>query len=301
MPLPSTSVIIPVYNGAATIAGAVASVFQQTWKDFELLVVDDGSTDDTMAILRDFADPRLRLLTHERNRGVVQAMRTGVAAARGEVIYRLDADDLAHPTRLARQLEFFDAHFHVDVLGCGADVVTEAGYQLCWQPPETHDALVARLLFTMPFPHSTLAIRREVLKRHNYASSFPLGEDYEFLSRLACQREIQMAALPKALTTMRLSPESFSFRQAAGMEAAVRKVHRRLLRRLGLMPSDRELEIHKALADVTLKGTTRSMPEVDLWLQQLLEANEKTRIYARRALKKELQWRRLCCSEGQPA
>ncbi len=101
---PQVSVIIPAYNRADTLAMAVQSVLAQTFHDFEFIIIDDGSADDLAGALTSFDDPRLRLLTHERRRGAAAARNTGFAAARGDYVAFLDADDEWLPTQLAKQL-----------------------------------------------------------------------------------------------------------------------------------------------------------------------------------------------------
>ena len=104
------SVVIPAYNRERYLADAVDSVLAQTFTDFELLIVDDGSRDRTVEIAKSYRDPRIRLVRHERNRGVAAARNTGVAEARGAYVAFLDSDDVAYPDRLARQVAFLDAH-----------------------------------------------------------------------------------------------------------------------------------------------------------------------------------------------
>src|SRR5690348_15078750 len=103
-PMPRVSVIVPVFNRAATIGRAVASVVVQTMADWELIVVDDGSADDPAGALAALSDARLRLLRHERNRGAAAARNTGIAAARAPLIAFLDSDDEWLPEKLARQV-----------------------------------------------------------------------------------------------------------------------------------------------------------------------------------------------------
>ncbi|HXF85238.1 MAG TPA: glycosyltransferase family 2 protein [Anaerolineales bacterium] len=107
---PKVSVIIPTYCGAAHLGEAIQSVLNQTWQDFELIVVNDASPDNTDEVMARFADPRIRYLRHETNRGVALARKTGVMAARGEIIAHLDQDDLYHPDKLRLHVEFLDRH-----------------------------------------------------------------------------------------------------------------------------------------------------------------------------------------------
>ncbi|MFZ5884100.1 MAG: glycosyltransferase family 2 protein [Chloroflexota bacterium] len=107
---PKVSVVIPTYGGAAHLGEAIQSVLNQTWQDFELIVVNDASPDNTDEVMARFTDPRIRYIRHETNRGVALARKTGIMAARGEIIAHLDQDDLYHPDKLRLHVEFLDKH-----------------------------------------------------------------------------------------------------------------------------------------------------------------------------------------------
>src|SRR5258708_7569819 len=114
---PLISVIMPVYNAAPFVREAVESILAQTLGDFELIMIDDASTDGSPEILARFTDPRCRLLTNANNLGAAETKNRGIAEARGEFLAFLDADDVATPQRLARQLEWLRAHPAVGLLG----------------------------------------------------------------------------------------------------------------------------------------------------------------------------------------
>src|SRR4051812_6980517 len=124
MSMPRLSVLLPCRDGARTLGMALASVLAQTFADFEVLLLDDGSTDDSLRITRSFGDSRIRILSDGEHHGLVRRLNQGVRAAAGEYIARMDADDVSFPTRFARQVEFLDAHPRVDLLGCRAVAFT---------------------------------------------------------------------------------------------------------------------------------------------------------------------------------
>lgn len=107
---PKVSVVIPTYGGADYLGDAIRSVLAQTWQDFELVVVNDASPDETDEVVGQFQDPRIRCIRHETNRGVANARKTGVMAARGEIIAHLDQDDFFHPDKLRMHVEYLDSH-----------------------------------------------------------------------------------------------------------------------------------------------------------------------------------------------
>jgi glycosyltransferase involved in cell wall biosynthesis len=111
------TVAIPFYNNAETIRAAVQSVFCQTYTNWELILLDDGSTDNSLSIVQAIRDPRVRVISDGRNRGLVYRLNQAVSLARGELFSRMDADDLMHPERLAKQVEFLRDHPEVDLIG----------------------------------------------------------------------------------------------------------------------------------------------------------------------------------------
>src|ERR1039458_5312287 len=136
---PAVSVIMPVYNGEKFLRTAVDSVLWQTFEDWELVVVDDASTDSTPDILADYRDPRIRVLRNETNRKPAACANRGLAGASGRYIARLDADDVWLPDRLAVQLRYLEAHPEVTLVGSAAHLIDEAGVRFGLHPGGYND------------------------------------------------------------------------------------------------------------------------------------------------------------------
>jgi glycosyltransferase involved in cell wall biosynthesis len=209
---PRVSVITPVYNTAAYVRQAVASILAQTFQDFEYILVNDASTDESGQILEEFAaqDSRIRLLVNPTNLNASGAMNRGLAAARGEFVAVLDADDLAHPERLARQVAYLDAHPEVGVVGAGVTKIDAEGKaSQVWEYPT--DPLIARwhLLYGAPVIHSAACIRRALMEQvkgysltHRYANDFTLYIDLAALT--------QITNLPDQLVSYRVHDRQIS-------------------------------------------------------------------------------------------
>ena len=150
------SVVMPVRDGERFVAEAIGSVLGQTVSDLELIVVDDGSTDSTPALLAGVADPRVRVLTQPPS-GLAPALNAGCAEAAAPVIARMDADDVALPDRLEWQLAFLDAHPDVALLGGGIVLVDEEGREFDREPAAAAPALVDR----NDLVHGTVVMRTE--------------------------------------------------------------------------------------------------------------------------------------------
>ena len=162
---PAISVVTAAYNGARLLPATIDSVLSQTMGDFELIVIDDRSTDDTLAVLRGYDDPRLRIVPLDENIGCVRARNHGVSLARGRHIAALDHDDICHPERFARQLALLDARSDVAIVACATENLEGNRVRPGHLPIPTSPALIRWLLFLRnPIAWSTAMIRGEVAR-----------------------------------------------------------------------------------------------------------------------------------------
>lgn len=190
---PPVSVVMTAYNAESTITAAIRSLLKQSHRDFELIVVDDGSTDGTAREVRRFIDPRIRLLRNEGNLGISRSANRGIAAARAPLIARADADDIALPTRLTRQIRFLDRHPHVLALGTAMRRIDREG-----RPgrvvvlPKTDGELRLLTLWGAPIHNPTAMIRRRAFTEFGleYRTDLAVGEDYDFWVRLLARGPI---------------------------------------------------------------------------------------------------------------
>jgi len=208
---PTVSVIMPAHNAAKWVGRAVESIVRQTLQEWELIVVDDGSTDDTQRILGDLAqkDRRIRVITQPKS-GVIRSLNRAVSLAVGEFVARMDADDESRPERLARQLSFLRANPACGIVGTWSSIyvddrVTERGHS----HPTTNGRAKWALLFDSVFVHSSVMIRRAVFEDCGvYPASFPTPspEDFDLWSRVA--RRWNIANLPDRLLIYRETSNS---------------------------------------------------------------------------------------------
>ena len=183
------SILLPVYNGEQFLKGAIESILSQTFTDFEFIIMDDGSTDGTSAILDHYQrlDDRIHIHHHE-HQGLIASLNRGCHIARGKYLARMDADDVSVSERLDRQVEHLETHPEIGVLGCGVQVIDGDGKKiLTFQFPAEHGVLRFRLCFynALTFAHPAVMMRRELLKRvGGYNPDMVHSEDYELWSRL---------------------------------------------------------------------------------------------------------------------
>lgn len=281
MTSPIVSVLIPTFNRAHYVGAAIASALAQTLRDIEVIVADDGSTDATSDLLRAIGDPRLRVVRHERNRGIPHTRNTALAAARGRYIAWLDSDDIARPTRLAEQVAFLDADPAIAMVGACAgklnpDGTRKGGVRV---PPLTPEMIAAWLLFRSAFQQSSVTGRAEVFERYRYDPDYPVCEDVDMFLRL--QQEHRLANLPRVLIDRRLHPEQSvrHFQDAVGAHKA--QLVRPMLERLGVDADADTLRRHALLGKARFEGAE---VEPDFlrwaqgWLRALQEANARSAV-----------------------
>lgn len=181
---PLVSVIMSMCNSAATVGAAVRSVLQQTLADFELIVIDNGSSDQSGAIVAGFNDPRIRLVREASRSCLAVRLNQAVTLSRGEFIARMDADDICFPDRLSRQAARLREDPRLDLISCGAVVFTSAG-ELVGELPvgRVHQDIVARPFAGFPFPHPTWCGRATWFRDNPYDSSIAYAEDQDLLLR----------------------------------------------------------------------------------------------------------------------
>lgn len=184
---PRLSVILPFRNASATLCLAVRSVLKQSFGDFELLLLDDGSVDGGAALVARLHDPRIVLIRNAGAAGLASRLNQGIDLARGEYVARMDADDVCFEERFARQVAFLDAHSSIDLVGCRALVFRSDGVIVGLLPfAGSHAALCARPWRNIPLPHPGWMGRRAWFARHRYRLPEVLrAEDQELLLRAA--------------------------------------------------------------------------------------------------------------------
>src|SRR5688572_15659262 len=209
---PAVSVVLPVYNCPRYVGDAIESVLSQTFSDLELIVIDDGSTDETPSVLGRFAGmARVTLLAHA-NRGLAGTLNRGIELARGRYIARQDQDDFCHPKRLERQVAYLDDQPHCALVGTWAEIWSEnqpTGRQ--HRHPSDTASLKYQLLLNNPFVHSSVMIRKAALDRVGMYCTDRMRqppEDFELWSRIA--RENEVANIPEVLQVYRELPGSMS-------------------------------------------------------------------------------------------
>lgn len=289
---PQVTVLIPVYNRAQYVGAAIDSILAQQFTNFELLLIDDGSTDESLEILQSYAiDPRVRILCNERNLGIPGTRNKGVALARGEYVAMLDSDDYAYPTRLGRQVEFLDRHPDYALVGTWTAGMNDRGQPLrkLRLLPVSPEEVRARLLFQCCPAQSSIMARTQLLQQYGYHEDYSVSSDYDLWVRLS--QRYQLGNLPTVLVRSRMHKNRITREKSDLVQAKCVTIIGSQLTALGVMFTPADAERHFLLLRMTKRQFVPDQDYVewaDDWLQKLQTANQQTHCYAQEVLARQL-------------
>ncbi len=272
---PLVTVLLPVYNAEKYLAEAVESILTQTFRDYELLIINDGSTDRSAEIIRSFQDKRVRLVTNETNLKLIATLNKGIELARGKYIVRMDADDISLPERLQKQVDFMETHPEVGVCGTWFAPLGRSGRIV--QYPENDESIRIMMLYQTPFCHPSVILRKEVIEKNkiSYSSNFIHCEDYELWARLSSHT--RFANIPEALLQYRLHENSISASNQGIQRGKTYDVIRLVFQKTGLTVRNEEIDVFRAVAYSQFKPEKNFIVQTDELLTQLIVANKKTK------------------------
>ena len=292
--MPEITVLMPVHNGGQYLKQALDSLFNQTFKDFELLVVDDASTDDSKNIVVSYKDVRLRMIENVSNIGIAQSLNRGVADAKGRYIVRMDADDVCFPQRLQRLLDFMRLHPEVAVAGSWAKLTGK--YSEIERRPIGSGCVKASLCLYNPLIHPSVIIRKDVLTNYGikYDRHFSRSEDYDLWSRLSEVAAIDNIA--EVLLNYRVHGNSITAAASNVMEDQSMDIMRRELHKIGITPSKEELRFHRNVCHGDRLWTREEVIRAEEWFGKLIAADTRMCFHKTDAMRQAVAfvWFRLC-------
>lgn len=302
MKTPTISVLMPVYNTGSYLADAIESILNQTFGDFEFIIINDGSTDNSKEIVLSYNDDRIVFVDNEQNIGYVASLNKGIPLCKGEYIARMDSDDISDPERFAIQLKYMTANQQVGLCGTWLKVVDGSGTPISYIINQTRPEFVKiHLLFSSMAMHPTVLFRANILKENLY-NDVMAAEDYDLWTRLA--DSTQIANIPKYLFGYRWHDGNVSKEKADIQQNNKERIILRQLEKLGITPSDEEFRIHKL--SFTLYSFEGKAPAeiadsddlylTGLWFKKLLKTNEEAKRYQQAAFRAFLwgRWIVLC-------
>lgn len=200
------SVLLPVYNAEEYIQEAISSILNQTYKEFELIIINDCSTDKSLEIINSFKDKRIKTFSNKKNLGIVESLNKAISYSSGDFIARMDADDISLPNRLITQLTYILAH-NIDVCGSGMFYINRNKLIILF--PNSHIELEKILLFYSCLYHPTIFAKTEVFKRLKYEKKYQYAEDYRLWTKFI-MNNFKIANFPEKLLGYRFSKQQIS-------------------------------------------------------------------------------------------
>ncbi len=280
--MPKVTVLIPVYNRERYLRDAIDSLLAQTFTDFELLIIDDGSTDSSRELVRAYEDARIRLLCNEQNQGIPATRNRGIKEARGEYLAFLDSDDRALPERLARQVAFLDHHPDYAAVGSWVEWMDEAGRPLGRIKRKTVDAnrIAAERLFRSGLQNPTVLAHTKILRAYGHREDLALGSDYDLWARVAT--DFKLTNLPQVLVYCRTHCGRTTEGQVERIKGWRLQIFAWQLKALGVPFTADDLERHyllRRMGKLKFRPGTVFLDWAETWLLGLRSANQITGLY----------------------
>jgi len=294
---PKVTVLMPVFNSDKYIKKSIESILNQSFADFEFLIINDGSTDSSAKIIKSFTDARIKYIENENNLGIVETLNKGLGLARGEYIARMDSDDISLPERFIKQTQFMDKF--PDVAVCGSWVRNFGTVHSISKLPIDNEQAAIMLIFDNAIAHPASMIRRSALPETLYRTEYIYAEDYDLWARLSLSWKI--SNIPEVLLKYRVHHQQISQKKSSVQNDVALKIQINLISSLfGLMPTVEDLAAHRLLTSYGARLQKKSLDEVEHWLMKLVKMNEDTEKFNRRNFNVivEKYWKNFCMRDG---
>ncbi len=286
---PLVSVVMANYNTPEQyLRSAIDSVLNQTYQNFEFIIVDDASTENDVAVIKSYADNRIILLQNQRNHHVSYTVNRGLALAQGEYIARMDSDDICLPQRLEKQVAFMQKRRDIDILCAQAQLIGAKNgvFALGVRCPDKFNVM---LFFGCPIVNPTVMLRASYIKKHGLlyddSSPFKAAEDYELWSR--CLKTARIYEYPKVLLKYRVHAKQISTLTAKLQIESANRIRRSMLGWLGIEPNPRDMSVHYLFCTATISPDV-PLEESESWARRLLDGNRQHRVFNPHYFKREV-------------
>lgn len=280
------SVLMPVYNAERFLAESIGSILSQTFSDWELIIINDGSTDKSAEICKSYSDKRIKYFENEKNIKLIATLNKGIKYCNGTYIARMDADDVCLPHRFEKQVKFLDTHPDYIMVGTNASIIDQKGH-ICGKIMNltSNRFLQINLLFSTSFVHPSMMIRAEILKQNEYSTDYIHSEDQELwmrLSRLGKIANINSKLIKYRIHDTNVSVEYASIQQQNNFLLAAGE-----LKKLGISPNEQQLYLHKLSFELYSNHNKSSVSQsrdevesdVNKWFSLLVKKNKEKNIY----------------------
>lgn len=274
--VPEVSIIMPVYNRELYVEEAIESILKQTYQNFEFIIIDDCSTDQTLEKIKCFSDKRIKVLTLGENKGNYFARNLGIENARGKYICVMDSDDISTPTRIQQQYGFMENNTEYGICGGGVKIIDSTETMI---PPSDYEEIKVWLMANIIFIHPTIFIRRDMINKYNlnYESNYRYSADYDFLAKASSH--FPVTNLREIVLHYRRHPEQIStaFRRDQGKIAD--QVRLKQLKYFNIEPSPNNVRVHLALMNRLKLASSEDFKILQDWANYLVFKNNSSNYY----------------------
>ncbi len=269
--VPRISVLMPVYNCELYINEAIDSILNQSFEDFELLLIDDCSTDKTLEICKSYKDSRIVIIEKDQNSGYTNSLNYGLSIAKGEYIARMDGDDISMPTRFEKQISFLDANPEIVVCGTSFQIIGSGEIR---SVPELHNQIVVRLLYWNCIAHPTVIMRGQYFKSHQirYNQAAEPAEDYNLWVRLCST--VKLYNYQESLVQYRIHNKQVSNNRRVLQIDSAANSRIELLRNLKCKISEEEIALFSKANDPRYKLNILEFKKFLLFKNKMISANK---------------------------
>ncbi|MCX6197822.1 MAG: glycosyltransferase family A protein [Bacteroidetes bacterium] len=276
MHVPSITVLMPVYNAEKYLREAIDSILQQTFTDFEFLIINDGSTDRSEEIILTYTDPRIRYEKNEQNIKLIATLNKGFELVTTKYVVRADADDINSLNRLELQYKFMEQHPDVGLSGTAYESFGEGKLPAVVRYAPDHNTICWKHFYQIHLSHGTSIFRMSVVRKHNlfFDAAFAHAEDYELFTRFS--RVSRLANLQQVLYKVRHHEHEVSRLFSNVQKENSFRVKQRQFQAMGFMATTKEIELFGKIAQHEYEKSEGFIADARSLLERLVEANRKT-------------------------
>ena len=276
---PKVTVLMPVYNGKKYLGEAIESILNQTFTDFEFLIINDGSTDQSTQIINSFNDLRIKLIKNEENLGLTKSLNKGLDLAKGKYIARMDADDISLPKRLEIQVKFMDNNPSIGITGSWVKIFGEQIKSFVKKFPANSNEIMTLLLFNNALSHPSVIMRKTFLDRNNlkYDETLIYSQDYELWTRAF--KHFRISNIKKVLLLYRVHGKRVTQINSTEQRENSAEIKTKQLENLKLIPTIKETSVYRQIYKPEKYEINDFLEKVEKWLIKLKKQNKKIKYY----------------------
>jgi glycosyltransferase involved in cell wall biosynthesis len=274
--IPFVTVFMPVYNAGKYLKDSINSILSQTYDNFEFLIVNDGSTDDSLNTINSFDDKRIRLIENDSNKGLIASLNIGLQASKGKYIVRMDQDDISFPQRIETQINFLEKNPDYGLLGSwfedfGEDIPTKV---VKYSADNT--TIRIRHLYQTHISHPTAVIRKAIIDKYNlqFDPNRVHGEDYDLWVRMS--EYCKLSNYPELLVRKRDHAKNISNKYAHIMNETCTIIKQVQFNKMGIELSQKQTDLYTRFADPEWQFNEKEMFELEILLTRIVEANDNS-------------------------